>query len=497
MKRNKFNLSHYNLMTGNMGVLYPVGLFEALPGDTIQQATSLFVRVAPMLAPIMHPVQVRIHHFFVPFRLIWDDWEDFITGGKDGLNASVHPYKTKDLSSASLPGTIWDYLGVSPGASTGVGTRDVNVLPLRAYCLIYNEFYRDSQLGAAATISTASGADSTTTDQLLSCAWERDYFTTARPSEELGPQVVLPWDGAPIVMRPHTQTTNAAQLKVAATGAGAGSTALWSSGGNNLVNSTATTQLKLDPNGTLEVDGSGSTVNDLRTAFALQRLEEARARFGSRYTEYLRYLGVRSSDARLQRPEYLGGGRQTLQFSEVLQTGPDSTDAGVGDLRGHGIGAMRSARYRRFFEEHGYVMSILSVRPKSMYSQSTARMFWREVKEDYHQRELEGIGQMPVTNKEVFVDAAGTADNVFGYQNRYEDYRTINSRISGEFRNVLDYWHMGRDYATPPTLNGTFLGCNPTDRVYASTTTDQLYVMAQHSIQARRLMGRGNSSFVR
>lgn len=497
MKRNKFNLSHYNLLTGNMGVLYPVAIFEVLPGDTVQQATSLFVRVAPMLAPVMHPVEVRVHHFFVPNRLIWDDWEDFITGGRDGLNADVHPYVTVDTSSAVLPGTIWDYLGVAPGATTGTGTRQVSALPLRAYNLIYNQFYRDGQLGNEATISTASGADTTTTAALLSCFWERDYFTTCRPSEELGPQVVLPWDGAPVVMRPHTQTTNAAQLKVAATGAGAGSTALWSSGANNLVNSSATTQYKLDPNGTLEVDGSGSTVNDLRTAFALQRLEEARARYGSRYTEYLRYLGVRSSDARLQRPEYLGGGRQTLQFSEILQTGPDSSDAGVGDLKGHGIGAMRSARYRRFFEEHGFVISMLSVRPRTMYNQATNRMFWREVKEDYHQRELEAVGQQPVTRKEVEVGSAASADQVFGYQNRYQEYRGIPSRISGEFRNVLDYWHMGRDYAAPPTLNSVFLTCTPTDRVYASTATDQLYVMAQHSIQARRLVGGGNKSFVR
>ena len=174
----------------------------------------------------------------------------------------------------------------------------------------------------------------------------------------------------------------------------------------------------------------------------MQRYEEARARFGSRYTEYLRYLGVRSSDARLQRPEYLGGGRQTIQFSEVLQTA-EGTDP-VGDLKGHGISALRSNRYRRFFEEHGYIISLMTVRPKTIYMQGMPRTFNRRTKEDFWQKELQHIGQQEIPVKEVY-NAAADPDAVFGYQDRYDEYRRSQNTVSGEFKtSTLDYWHFAR-----------------------------------------------------
>jgi len=233
-------------------------------------------------------------------------------------------------------------------------------------------------------------------------------------------------------------------------------------------------------------------VNTVREAFALQRYQEARARYGSRYTEYLRYLGVRSSDSRLQRPEYLGGGKQTISFSEVLQTAMtegDADDYGVGVMRGHGISAMRSRRYRRFFEEHGLVLSLLSVRPRTMYGQGLDRMWSRSTKEDYFQKELEAIGQQEVLNKEVYFADSGPTD-VFGYQDRYHDYRYIQSKVAGEFRSTLDYWHMARIFSGDVTLNSAFVSCDPTTRIYQVATNDVLWMMASHSIQARRMVNR-------
>ena len=239
--------------------------------------------------------------------------------------------------------------------------------------------------------------------------------------------------------------------------------------------------------------GIGSVdINQLREAFALQRFEEHRALYGSRYVEYLRYLGVKSSDGRLQRPEYLGGSRQTIQFSEVLQTAPGGDDP-VGALKGHGIGAMRTNRYRRFFEEHGYVLTVMMVRPISVYMQGLSRMWNRRVKEDYYQRELQHIGQQEVLTKELYAgNAQGpTADDVvFGYQNRYDEYRWHESYVSGEFRNILNSWHMARDFANEPTLNADFINAVPTTRIFAAQQNDTLYCMANHSIQARRLMSK-------
>jgi len=239
---------------------------------------------------------------------------------------------------------------------------------------------------------------------------------------------------------------------------------------------------------------SAITINALREAMALQRYAEARARYGSRYVEYLRYLGVRSSDARLQRPEYLGGGRQTIQFSEVLQTAEGTNP--VGEMRGHGIAAMRSNRYRKFFEEHGYVISLLTVRPKTIYQQGLFRHWNRRVKEDFYQKELQHIGQQEILNKEVYAPHA-SPDGVFGYQDRYDEYRRNESLVSGEFRDTtLDHWHMARVFGSTPALNASFVSSVPTKRIFASESTDGLYIMANHSMQARRMVASTGRSFI-
>lgn len=489
MKRNKHNLGHYRLFTGDMGMLYPVGCMEVLPGDTFQHQTSLIVRLQPMAAPVMHPIDVRLHHFFVPNRIIWEGWEDFITGGPDNGDTSEIP--TVAYSDAFEGFNALDYLGVPP-----VSGLEVNALPLWAYVKIFNEFYRDQDL------EVEVGANS---QQVRRIAWEKDYFTSARPWEQKGDDITIPVGEKAPVLGIGTELGSYVPS----------STELFMSDGTNQALGSAQdisaqgwyAQENPDHPGfpNLYADlsqASAVSINEFRRAFALQRYSEARARYGSRYTEYLRYLGVNSSDARLQRPEYLGGGRQTVSISEVLQTAPEndqgqppgSTEYGVGDMYGHGISALRSNRYRRFFEEHGYVISLASVRPKAMYTQGLDRHWLKRDKEDYWQKELQFIGQQPLYNGEVYAD--GTPDDLqtFGYQDRYIEYKRAQSYVSGEFRNLQNYWHLGREFSQRPVLNNNFIRCEPSKRIFNEQTQHSLWCAAQHRVVARRMVKKSNAS---
>jgi len=493
MKRSKFSLSHYKLFSCNMGALVPCGLTEVLPGDTVQQATSALVRASPLLAPVMHPVHVRLHHWFIPHRLIWEDWEDFITGGPDGLNASVFPTITIGGGAGAAVSSLADYLGVP----TGVNNIEVSALPFRGYSLIWNEFYRDPDLQTALTIDLTSGADTTTNVALQNCAWEKDYFTSARAYEQKGPSITIPIGTTAPVETTGVQPTFTGAGKTNAGLQGVNAQVYMGSGGGNWTSSGSlafgtTTGLQANLS-----SASAVTINALREAMALQRFEEARGRYGSRYVEYLRYLGVQSSDARLQRPEYLGGGKQTIQFSEVLGTNFDSSaPENLGQLGGHGITSLRSNRYRRYFEEHGYIYTLMSVRPKTIYANGLFRHWNRRVKEDYWQRELQHIGQQEVLNKEVYA-AHASPNATFGYQDRYDEYRRSESSISGEFRSTtLDHWHMARIFGSTPALNSDFVSCVPTERIFAVDSTDVLWVMANHSIQARRMVAPVGTSFI-
>ena len=508
-KRSKFSLSHYVLKTCKMGYVLPVGLVEVLPGDSFRHATSVFMRLAPMLAPVMHPVTVRIHHWFIPTRLLWDDFEDFITGGPTNTDVSEFPTITAPSGGFAV-GSLADHLGLPPKID-GI---EVSALPFRAYNLVYNEWYRDQDLETEKALSLESGPDTTTATDLLRCDWERDYFTTARPWPQKGPDVSVPV---------NLTAAGEPSISAATTISGGGRPTFTTSdlGGNNKqpegvlrptdYNTDGAVSVNFNNPGRLALQWkdpglsakthitftSGNpelgsvNINSLREAFALQRFAEHRAMYGSRYVEYLRYLGIKASDARLQRPEYLGGGKQTIQFSEVLQTA-EGTDP-VGTLRGHGIAAMRSNRYRRFFEEHGFVLSIMLVRPKAIYMQGIPRSWLRRVREDFFQTELQNIGQQEVYTKELYGAAPAGEDGglkVFGYQNRYDEYRGHESYVCGEFRDILDYWHLARSFGNEPVLNADFISATPSERIFAAQQNDQLYCMINHSLQARRLMSK-------
>jgi len=486
MKRSKFSLSHYKLLTMDMGYLVPIAYYEVLPGDTMQQSSAALIRVNKLLAPVMHPCKVRIHHWYVPLRLIWEDFEEFITGGEDGTSTPTAPY----LSRASVAeSSLYDYLGVPPASYSP--NLDISVLPIRAYNKIYNENYRDQDLVTETTTSVASGLDVTTLANLQRCSWEKDYFTTARPWEQKGDEVTIPITGdAPVYgIGKADQGYDESSITAYESGASASTTyadATKIQGSSGDVSDHAYIEEDPDNAGYPNIFADMSSVsaigvNDLRLSLAVQRFQERMGISGSRYVEYLRALGIRSSDARLQNPEYLGGGRQVINFSEVLAT----DDTNTGDLYGHGISAMRTNKFRRFFEEHGIVLSLMSVIPKSIYTQSLNRKWTRTVKEDYFQRELQFIGQQEVYNKEVYTEHT-TPDGIFGYQNRYDEYRSHPSGIAGEFHSTNDHWHLGRIFTSDPALNSTFIKAIPTKRVLASSGTEALYAMVNNSIQARR-----------
>ncbi len=364
---------------------------------------------------------------------------------------------------------VLSYLGVPPVASLSV-----NALALRGFNRIYNEYYRDQDIGTVRL-------DSDNTLPLI--AWEKDYFSTARPWTQKGAEVTLP-----------VGTT--APLKTDATG----NTLLTVLDGSDVVKEIGTDGVgntaflgDAASGAALYADlsaGGAINVNDFREAFAIQRYQEARARYGSRFTEYLRYCGITPSDARLQRPEYLGGGTTRLNFSEVLQTAPNNPGVdqdGIGDLYGHGIAGVRSNAYRKFFEEHGYIISLMSVRPKVIYLDGMHREWKKTTKEDYYQKELAGLGQQEVFTREVFAQG-GSA--VFGYQDRYDEYRGQWSQVSQDFRDTLNAWHLARDFGSAPTLNASFVDCSPSKRIFQVETDDTMWVMANHHMVARRMVPR-------
>lgn len=496
-RRSTFGLSHYRLFSAKMGYIYPIACYEVLPGDTFRQSTSLFLRLAPLVTPVMHPVHVKIHSWYVPYRLLWEDWEDFRTRGPEGTDASEVPYIT--APSGGFPvGSLADYLGIP----TGIEGLTVNAFAFRAYNYIFNENYRDERVQDELPWVMTGGADTTTSTALAPSPWGRDYFTTASPTPQTGPEVTIPVNFGDAGQPTVTATT---------TISGSGKPVFSTSRGNvpgNLINVGGDIQLSSDSSSssTLEWSNPALSANtqinytpgeasigsiniaDWREAMAMQRFEETRSLWGARYNEFLMDMGIRPSDARLQLPEYLGGGRQTIQFSEVLQTAPGGEDP-VGALKGHGIGAMRTNRFRRFFEEDGIVLTFAMVRPIGIYMQGLHKMWSRRSFAEFYNYQFEHLSQQPVYTRELYAGVTDR-DKVFGYQNIYDDYRSIPSQVSGEMRTILNSWHMARDFSNEPVLNGDFMTSPPTNRIFAAQKNDTLYCMAHHTIHSRRLLPR-------
>lgn len=510
-KRAKFNLSNFHNCTFKMGYLYPVNLTEVLPGDSIQLSTSVFLRLAPMVVPVMHPVYLHLTNFYIPSRILWDGFEDFITGGPDGADTSVIPQI--DLVSTNSPvGSLPDAFGLPVQQLVGKlpqsASLRVSVLPFAAYYMIWNEYFRDQDLNESFDLSSLfvpiGGGEYVSSLPLMRPSWAKDYFTTARPWPQKGPDVSVP-----------VNLTQAGQPTITATTTISGNgQPVFNTGRLNTQSASNTVYTErngpdtlswADPalSATTSIDYTSGNpelgsvnINDLREAFALQRFEEHRSMFGSRYEDLLRYLGVRPQDARLQLPEYLGGFSSPVQFSEVLQTATTAEDVGVGDMYGHGIAATKGRRIRRFIPEHGYIMSLLTVRPIPVYSQGVERLFLHNKRFDFWQKEYEHIGQQEVLNCEVFASGVFNDDfDVFGFQNRYDEYRRGVNVITGEFRTNQDYWTMARIFENRPTLNGDFVSCMPTDRIFQvnEQNSDQCYAMIKNNIIAKRLVSKNGN----
>lgn len=493
--RNVFDLSHDKKLTCDMGKLIPIYLEEIIPGDMFKVSTSLVVRLTPLLAPIMHRVDVFTHFFFVPNRLVWTDWEAFITGGPDADDASVWPHRTI----GEIPtGTLFDYLGIP--TDTPANSLTVSMLPVRGMDLIWNEWYRDQNLQDKLVISKASGADATTEADLLTRCWEKDYFTCSLPWAQRGDPVSLPLgDSAPVIINPASIGVNPPIIVNTGTGNPVGNSALGANASGELVENGVGTQYSFDPNGTLLTDlatATAASVADIRQAVTIQQWLEKTARGGARYVEsILENFGVRSSDARLARPEFLGGGRSPIVVSEVLQTSSTDGTTPQGNMAGHGFSLQVSHGFKRSFEEHGYVIGLMSIMPRTAYQQGVPRHFSRETRYDYPWPIFANIGEQAVLNKEIYAD--GDADpvtgdeGVFGYQGRYDELRHRESTVHGLFKEAsagggLDFWHMGRIFASRPTLSDAFVTCDPTTRIFATPGEHGCLVHLMHNVQAVR-----------
>lgn len=485
MKRSKHNLSHHRLASFDMGQLVPVGCVEVLPGDTFRHSSSVLLRTGGLANPLMHPVSARLHHWYVPARVAYEWryrdvvatsplWETFIN--TEDPTHDQGDLKTQAITNIAA-GDLLNHLGLP--AINGI-SMDVNFLPLTCYNMIYNEAYRDQEIQTALTPVQTT---------LQRVCWEKDYFTTARTYPQYGSATVsIPFEAgltAPVFFDRSDPTTIPGR-NVRANQA-SGSNSLTSIETTDVNDADTETQRGLMVD-LAQASGGGIDVNEFRRSIALQRFLEARSKYGARYRDYLRYLGIRPRDGRLECPEYLGGGKQTIAFSEILATS-DSAGGELGDMAGHGIASLRTRPYTRFFEEHGFVISLMSVRPKAMYQEGMNRHWLRDNRNDLWQKEYEAFGPQAITTKEIYAATASEA-TVFGYNDRFREYREHPSYVSGLFGSTLDDWHMAREFGSAPTLNSAFVTCTPTDRIYNDVAFPELLCMVNHRLVARRLVSK-------
>lgn len=472
-RRSAFDLSHERKLSMEMGKLVPTLVQEVVPGDHFKGSTEIMARMAPMVAPVMHRVNVFMHYFFVPNRIIWNQWEDFITGGREGTTTPTMPVITLTENQRKV-GSLPDHLGV-PTHDTIIPENDmkVNALPFWAYHQIYNDYYRDPNLSTPHGLSTAGSYNTALHDR----AWEKDYFTSALPWAQRGPEVNLP------IAPNYAQIT---QIESAVLG-------------NNPTPSQLETQadghiLATYPEGrvaskvkNLDDNMANLTINDLRRTSALQRWLEKQARGGYRYVEtILSHFGVKSSDQRLQRAEYIGGGKQPMVISEVLNTSSTATDP-QGTMSGHGISTGSTNNFKYKVEEHGYIIGICSILPRTAYQQGLPRHFVRRDKTDFYWPEFANLGEQEVKRNELYW-TEDDEDTTFGYQQRYAEYKYAHDTVHGDFKDTLNFWHMGRIFETPPNLNENFVKSNPTDRIFAVEEGDKIWVQLYNDIKAQRPM---------
>ena len=462
IQRSVFNRDHGLKTTFDAGYLVPIFYDEALPGDTFTMDANGFGRLATPINPFMDNLYIETFFFAVPYRLIWNNWEKFC-GEQDNPGDSTD-YLVPQTSGTITNSTLYDYFGVPTDVSLSF-----NNLCGRAYNLIYNEWFRDQNLQDSVTVDKGDGPDTLTNYTLLKRGKRHDYFTSALPWPQKGDAVSLPLGtSAPIkadtTAQPflgiYDQNNNTRNM-----GYDTSPQALYI---KNASAQAGTVDMYADLN-----DATAATINQLREAFQIQRLYEKDARGGTRYTEVIQsHFGVTSPDARLQRPEYLGGGKDRININPIAQTSSTDTTTPQGNLSGYGTTGFTGHNFNKSFTEHSVVIGLACVFADLTYQQGLARHFSRQTRWDFYWPALAHLGEQAVLNKEIYAQGTTVDDDVFGYQERYAEYRYKPSNVTGQMRSnfaqSLDTWHLAQDFGSLPALNASFIEENPpVDRVTA------------------------------
>jgi hypothetical protein len=480
--RSSFDCQSTHKTTFDAGYLVPVYVDEMLPGDTFRLNMTAFARLSTPINPIMDNMHLDSFFFFVPNRLIWSNWQKFM-GQQANPDSSISYVVPQQVSPAGgyAIGSLQDYMGLpTVGQVSNTGTVSHCAFWPRAYNLIWNEWFRDENLQNSVTVDIGDGPDTVTNYTLLRRGKRKDYFTSALPWPQKGASVTLPLGTtAPVNLTTTTGTYGKIQTQNRTTPTG--SNPLYA--GDLANDGKFSIQLQgpavYDPNGTLYADlsqATAATINQLRQSFQIQKLLERDARGGTRYTEIIRaHFGVISPDARLQRPEYIGGGSSNISINPIAQTSGTSasgTTTPLGTLAAMGTALAHNHGFTYSATEHGVILGLVSVRADLTYQQGLARMWSRSTRYDFYFPAFATLGEQAVLNKEIYVRGDANDDNVFGYQERWAEYRYYPSRISGLFRSTaagtIDNWHLAQKFTSLPTLNTTFIqDTPPVDRIVA------------------------------
>lgn len=501
ISRSTFRQHWTHLTTMNAGKLYPVSVLEVLPGDTFSMDTNVLARMSTPIYPVMDDAYLDLYHFFVPNRLVWQHWKNFMGENEDSAWVSDIDYEVPQFKyvPSEAKDTNVDYMGLPVGKlwsqaeeafARDIGQISVNAMPLRALRLIWNEWFRDQNVSAPKLVNTGDMETDQTLLDLYPVAKYHDYFTSVLPAPQKGPAVPLPLTGnAPVFTGDENLgwNTQRAPLWLSALGADFDDGNYYpltvSSNSGYIGTESHATGLNLSdgynvdgdtyPDSTVPVyvrnayadlgKVTAATVNQLRQAFQVQKLYERDARGGSRYIEQIRaHFGVISPDARMQRPEFLGGERTVINMTQVAQTSASDGTSPQGNMAAYSLTRASENSYTKSFTEHGFVICVACIRTHQSYQNGINRLWSRKGRLDYYYPVFANLGEQVVLNKEIYAQGTAEDDEVFGYQEAWAEYRYTPSTISGAFRSnyeggSLDSWHYGADFHELPRYSEAFI----------------------------------------